>query len=281
MKIGIIGVGKVGVSLGQYLIRNANAANIIGIYDTSEDAAKKGANLLKTVRFGNLKDLVKISDILFLTVTDDAIKTVWEQIADFDIREKIVVHCSGALSSDVFTGIAQKGAFGYSVHPAMTISHHLAVEELQRAPFTIEGATQRLDVLVDLFEKMGNPVQILTAENKIRYHAAAVFASNFIVALAGISMKLLADCGFNEQQQRIFLPLMQVSIDNIVANGLVSALTGPVERGDIATIEKHLADLVGNERALYDLLSRKIFDVAKQKNPQKNYDELETVLSKK
>jgi len=279
MRIGIIGVGKVGASLGQYLAHNN--VMISGVFDINATTAATGANLIKTVCFGNLEDLVATSDVLFITVVDDEIASVWKQIAVLDVAEKIICHCSGALASTIFTGIREKGAFGYSVHPAMTISHSSAVGELERAPFTIEGDSERLAVVKDLFAAMGNSVQVLTAANKTRYHAAAVFASNFIVALADISMDILADCGFDKEQQRLFLPLMQASIDTIIKDGIVSALTGPIERGDVGTVEKHLANLSGNEREIYALLSTKIIEIAKQKNPHKDYSDLATFLSKK
>ena len=163
----------------------------------------------------------------------------------------------------------------------MTISHNGAVAEMKKTPFTIEGDNEQLEQVKGLFVRMGNSVQFLRAEQKIRYHAAAVFASNFIVALAGISMDLLADCGFDEAQQHLFLPLMQASVENIVKTGPVGALTGPIERGDSVTISKHLADLTGEKQEIYSLLSKKIVDIAKQKNPQKNVDDLLTILSKK
>ena len=278
MRIGIIGAGKVGVSLGLYL---AKKMTIIGLYDVNQTAAQNGASLIKTDCFSNLETLVETSDLLFLTVTDDAIKPVWEQILAFNMAGKIICHCSGALTSEVFVGIEERGAYGYSVHPAMTISHHSAVAEIAVAPIVIEGGEERLDEVASLFRTMGNTIHLLRAEHKVRYHAAAVFASNFIVALAQISTELLAECGFDEDGQQIFLPLMQASTHNIVKNGLVNALTGPVERGDLATIEKHLTDLSGDNLELYRLLSEKITKVASTKNPERNYADLTEVLSKK
>lgn len=278
MRIGIIGVGKVGTSLAQYLISNGGV--ISGLYDENKEAAQYGAELTGAPCFDTIADLVAISDILFLTVTDDAIETIWKKISSFNLEEKIVCHCSGALSSLVFAGIQAKGAYGYSVHPAMVISHHSALSELAQAPFTIEGADTKLTVVSDLFVAMGNAVHIVTAENKVRYHAAAVFASNFIVALAEISTNLLAECGFGELEQQLFLPLMQTNLDNIMKNGVSKALTGPVERGDVATIKKHLSKLTRDEHDIYQHLSRKLIEIAKVKNPQKNYDELTKTLLK-
>lgn len=278
MKIGIIGAGKVGCSLAQYFAVNNRI--ISGIYDTNEAVANTAATLLKTVKFTTLDAIIIASDILFLTVTDDAIETVWCQIADQDLTGKIICHCSGALSSAVFTDIEIKGAFGYSVHPVMTINHYSAVAELKKAPFTIEGSATKMAVITDLFTSAGNSVQILDAAQKIRYHAAAVFASNFMVGLAQISMDLLAECGFNEEKQQLFLPLMQASVENIVKHGVVDALTGPLQRGDEITLRKHLSDLTGDEHELYTLLSKKIITVAKQKNSQQNYNEIENIFTK-
>ena len=108
MKIGFIGAGRVGVTLGRYFDAQKKSMknyDIIGYYDISESALKEAIILTKTKRF-TLEEIVINSDILFITVVDGAIKDVWNQIKDFNLEEKIVCHCSGAISSEVFSNIS-------------------------------------------------------------------------------------------------------------------------------------------------------------------------------
>lgn len=279
MRIGIIGAGKVGASLGLYL--SSSMATIVGVYDTNQEIANQVATSLQTKHYDELESLVSASDVLFMTVTDGAISSVWEQIATFNLAEKIICHCSGALSSEVFVGIEEKGACGYSVHPAMIVSNHEAVAALAKSAFTIEGTPRRLHEVKEIFTQMGNRVCEIAVSDKVRYHAAAVIISNFSVALAKISIDMLASCGFTEEEQKIFLPLMQTSVTDIAENGIIAALAGPIERADTGTIEKHLAELVGDEKEIYRLLANQNLAIARRKNPQRNYDDLAVVLSKK
>ena len=116
MRTGIIGAGKVGCSLGKYF--RLNNLKVTGYYDVNENLAKEAATFTETTFIEDLETIVKISDTLFLTVPDDLITTVWNQMKDMSLEGKFICHCSGALSAgDAFPGIDKCGAFGYSVHP--------------------------------------------------------------------------------------------------------------------------------------------------------------------
>ena len=277
MKLGIIGAGKVGVSLGKYF--KEHCFDVVGIYSRSPISAKEGAKLIETKYFENVKELVVGSDILFLTVSDQSIKEVWNTVNKFDIRGKIICHCSGALSSDIFTGIEALGAWGYSLHPILSINDKAtSYKEMKHCHFTLEGSGEKLSTIQRLIEKLGNKVFILDKENKARYHCAAIFSSNFMVALAQISMEVLGKCGFSNEDKQIFLPLMTVSIKNIIETGTAGALTGPVERNDMETVVSHLSCLDEDEKKIYTLLSQKLIDIAETKHPKRNYESLKTRL---
>ena len=116
MRTGIIGAGKVGCSLGKYF--RLNNLEVTGYYDVNENLAKEAADFTATAFIKDLDTIVKESDTLFLTVPDDLITIIWNQIKDMSLEGKFICHCSGALSSgDAFPGIDKCGAFGYSVHP--------------------------------------------------------------------------------------------------------------------------------------------------------------------
>ncbi len=276
MKIGFIGAGKVGFSLGKYFMEHNVCVS--GYYSRSLNSSKEAAAFTKTKYYEKLEQLIQESDTLFLTVPDRNIREVYSEMIQSDIEGKCLVHCSGALSSMIFSGISSKGARGCSVHPICAVSDKLTgYRDLSKAYFTIEG--NDVEDLEHLLCNCGNPVERISAENKVKYHAASVFASNLVVGLYDMATGLLQECGLSEEFSNYALqPLFLGNAENIGCNGAISALTGPIERGDVETVEKHLAALGGRERDIYCLLSQKLVEIAVQKNINRDYRELIMIL---
>ena len=104
--------------------------------------------------------------------------------------------------------------------------------------------------------------QIITPENKAKYHAAACFASNFVVSVCYKATELLQECGFSKSESESALStLMKCNMDNILKVGCEKAITGPAARGDMATVEKHIEVLDERTRELYKELTNVIFDM--------------------
>lgn len=278
MNVGFIGAGKVGNTLGKYFEQNDIA--LTGYFDIDKNAAMEAADFTLSTVYTSLSELVKCSDIIFITTTDNIIQYVWEEIKELPIEGKIICHCSGALSSAVFKEVDEKGAFGYSIHPLFSCSSKTSsYKKLYDALITIEGSREHLQEVEALFKRLGNSTRIIDSTQKIKYHAAAVFASNQPIALAGQGADILEQCGFTRDEAiKAVLFLMSHAIENIERQGLEEALTGPVERNDIITVKKHLKALSEEEKNIYISLSRKLIKIAKIKNPEKNYIELEELL---
>lgn len=276
MKIGFIGAGKVGFSLGKYLVDHGKC--VVGYYSRSIDSAREAANFTETQYFDTPQELVHRCDMVFLTVPDGCIERVYEALASMDIAGKCLIHCSGALTSDVFADIDSRGARGYSVHPLCAVSgKYTGYKELADTYFTVEG--DDVADIVELFTSCGNNIQPITKEHKVKYHAAAVCASNLVVGLYDMATKLLMDCGLDEQFASHGLEsLFAGNARNIIDKGTTEALTGPVERADSTTVQKHLDTLDGSDREIYRQLSRYLTTVAARKNPQRDYGGLEHIL---
>jgi len=281
---GFIGAGKVGVTLGKYF--SINSVPVSGYFSRStiNTSAKDAADFTDSQCYETIGDIVRASDILFLTVPDGAIGDVWENVkhitVDMDISGKIFCHCSGALSSEVFDGISERGAYGYSLHPFFAVSSKLeSYKEISKASFALEGDSEYLRDMQKLIAELGNPVYIIERAHKVKYHAAAVFLSNHVVAAAYTGGKLLKECGFDDDFVKNALQTLFIgNCEKIAALGAVDALTGPVERGDTATVRKHMETLGGNERALYANLSAQLADIAKQKHPSRDYSNMEILI---
>ena len=280
MRTGIIGAGKVGCSLGKYF--RLNNLKVTGYYDVNENLAKEAATFTETTFIEDLETIVKISDTLFLTVPDDLITTVWNQMKDMSLEGKFICHCSGALSAgDAFPGIDKCGAFGYSVHPLFAVSDkYNSYKELSHAYFVIEGDERHREEIAGIFKNLGNEVRYIAAKDKVKYHCAAAVCSNHVVALIQEALDLMQECGFDEESAlKAFAPIMLGNMQHIVEQGTVNSLTGPVERADKKTVEKHLNCLNENQQIMYRLLSEILISIGEKKNPDRDYGKLKDILS--
>ena len=137
MKFGFIGAGKVGFSLGKYFAENGY--QVSGYFSQFYEDAIEASKFTNSADYKSMENLVNDSDVLFLTVPDGMIEEVWNEIKKLDISGKIVCHCSGALSSKIFSDISERGGFGYSIHPLFAVSDkYESYKELSNSYFTIE-----------------------------------------------------------------------------------------------------------------------------------------------
>lgn len=278
IKFGFIGAGKVGFSLGKYL--KENNIDISGYYSKSQHSSKEAAIFTNTRQYNNLEDLIKNSDAIFITTPDNQIADVWNEVKKLPIKEKLICHCSGSISSEVFSNINNHGAYGYSIHPMFAISDkYNSYKDLSQAFITIEGNEKHIEYLKMLFSHLGNDVAIINKENKILYHAASVTVSNLVLGLINNGVNYLEECGFTKEMAiKALYPLIENNLRNIKERGAVKSLTGPIERGDLSTVINHLNVIREEDKELYRLLSKNILKIAKVKNKNRNYKNLEEYL---
>lgn len=273
MRIGFIGAGKVGVSLGKYFLNHGK--KVVGYYSRTLKSAQDAAQFTDTECFDSREKILDSCDVLFLTVTDSEIENVWNSLKDLDIHDKIFCHCSGAMTSAVFQ---KEGAevSAYSIHPMYAFNdRYTSYRGLDGIYFTLEGSKDNLARMQSLISDIGNPVKIISARDKIKYHAACVFASNLVIGLYSKGASLLCESGFEEEDaMRALMPLFMNNASNINAFGPVKALTGPIERADDITVREHLEVLEGKADRIYRLLSEELVGIAEKKNPDNNYEKI-------
>lgn len=280
MNIGIIGAGKVGVSVGRYL--KDNNIQISGFYDINSDNAAFAAHFTQTDCFSYLEELVKLSDTLFITTPDNVIGSVWDCIRNknMSVKNKIVCHFSGALSSDVFTDSQSTGAGVCSIHPMLAFSDKLTSYRIPANTFfAVEGDETAVSALKSLFESLGNTVCRIDKSKKSLYHTAASVLSNEIVAVLDLGYSLLEECGFSRYDAvKATQNLVSGNVKSVLENGCVNAMTGPVERNDLQTVKKHVDSLNGEDRQIYILLAKRLVKLAKIKNGDRDYAEMSEFL---
>lgn len=276
MKIGFIGAGKVGCTLGKYFAERD--IEVTGYYSRTFASAKDAAAFTGTKAYDDPAALIGDSDVLFLTVPDRTITPAYEGLRQYGLAGKMLCHCSGAMTArEAFPGIEETGASGYSIHPLFPVSSKdESYRVLEGAFFCVEGDDAHLSQWKTLLESLRLRVQIIPADAKVRYHAACAIASNLYCALVQTSVDLLEECGFTKSLAlEALAPLMRSNLERILQVGPQDALTGPVERNDAGTVKKHVACIpAGKEQALYCAASEKLVEMASRRHPEEDYSAL-------
>lgn len=226
----------------------------------------------------DLDTLVKNCNYIFITTPDDVISSVWENLKSFNLQDKNIFHMSGSISSSIFDGMDLFGARGYSLHPIFPISDKNSYMALSSAVFTIEG--RDISLIEDFLTASKIRFFEINGASKAKYHAAAVFASNYLVSLAEISRNLLLECGIPEEEAlNALFPLMEGSLRNIREKGVNGALTGPISRGDAGTLLKHL-EVIDGFRDAYSSLGKTALNIAFRSGrlTEKKRDEILDIL---
>ncbi|MCM1284867.1 MAG: DUF2520 domain-containing protein [Acetobacter sp.] len=277
LSIGFIGAGRVGFTLGRYFYEKN--LHLSGYFSNSFKHACEAAEFTHSNSYKTIKELAENSQVIFITAPDSCIYDIYLQLRKFDLRDKILCHCSGALSAEVFEDIESANAYGYSIHPAFAVSDkYNSFKKISNAFFTIEGSDKEMAVIKEIFKSLKNPYQIIKAKDKYKYHASLVMSSNLVIGLYHIALSLLEECGFSRFTAiDVLNPLFLNNAESLCKNGCVNALTGPVDRNDLQTVREHLSVL--DNADLYKILSKELIKIANEKYPDRDYNELEKILN--
>jgi predicted short-subunit dehydrogenase-like oxidoreductase (DUF2520 family) len=282
LKLGFIGAGTVGTALAVLLSRQGyQVASVSSRSRTSAENLVKAVDGSRVLQ--NNQDVADNAELVFITTPDDTIAKVVSQLKWHPGQS--VVHCSGADSTDVLEPARKSGARVGSFHPLQTFAGvKQAIENLPGSTFAIEAEEPLLSTLKDMATALGGHSIELQASDKVVYHAAAVFACNYLVTLVKLATDLWQTFSIPpDQATRALLPLIQGTLHNIETIGLPQCLTGPIARGDTGTIKKHLKALEAKAPDLlstYQELGRQTIPIAlaKGKIDKQQVSELEAVL---
>jgi len=239
LKLGFIGAGTVGTALAVRL--SSKGYQVVAVSSRNQTSAENLARAIKGCHgFNNNQDVADASELIFITTPDDAIATVVSQVKWHPGQS--VVHCSGADSADILEPAKKLGAYVGVFHPLQTFANaKQAIENIPGSTFVVEAETPLLDTLKDMATTLGGHWIELKASDKVLYHTAAVIACNYMVTLVKLATDLWQTFSIPPHQAtQALLPLIQGTIHNIDTVGIPQCLTGPIARGDIGTIKKHL-----------------------------------------
>ncbi|MBN1074295.1 DUF2520 domain-containing protein [Clostridium botulinum] len=279
INIGFIGPGKVGVSLGRYFTHKG--LNVIGFYGRDLENTMKAANITKSKIYFSLKDIIEESNILFITTPDDTISIIDTEISNFNLnlKNKSICHTSGSLSSNLLSNVRRSGALTYSIHPIYAFSNqNTNLKDLETIYFSIESnnVDEKCEIIA-LMKSLNNKYFIRNIESSSSYHLATVLVSNLVLSLLQIGTNYFEEFELSEKESLEALkPLINGNINNIFENGFVKSLTGPVSRGDIIPIKKHLSSINKDHKEIYKKLSLNLLNLVALKektNTLNNFNE--------
>lgn len=247
MQFNIIGAGRLGKNLALALV-NSRLAQLAAVCNSSLGSAEQAIQQIGSgFAVAHLTELPKVN-LTFITTPDDLISSVALQLAQEKqiAVDSFVVHCSGVLNSTELTPLKTQGCHIASVHPLKAFrKENLDQNAFKHCDCVVEGDEPAVELLASLFKQLGATIIPIKANAKTIYHTAAVIASNYLVTLAATAAELLQDAGIEAKlAQQMIVNLMTSSLNNVQqASEVKNALTGPLARGDINTINRHLIAL--------------------------------------
>lgn len=261
----IIGAGRFGLALGLALDRAGLLASLM-ISGRREEAPRHP--LFITGRATYEPDVTLPAaplDGVVVAVPDGAVAEVAASLIGRIPAHVPVLHTAGALSLDVLSALADEGHPVGSVHALAAVSDPVAgADRLRGASFGVEGEGAAAALAERIVAACGGRLLRVKPGGKPLYHASAVFAANYATALLSVGEHLMERAGIPPEDARAALAgLAAGAVANTAAHGPAAALTGPISRGDDATIRLHLSRLSAQERPLYCLLGYEALRLAR------------------
>ena len=269
MKIGIIGAGKVGGALCKSL--QEAGVNVVGLTAGTEADTLAAAAKFQVKGFASNEELAANSDVLFLTVPDRLVGAVASELAQVftnrsdaqPLQGKTFFHCSGSLGLEELQALAESGADIGSLHPLQSFAS--ADVSFQGIYMAVDGMPKAQEAGQAIAELLGAQIFVVPAAERKAYHAAACFASNYVVAAMAVAQELMSKwTPTPEAGLAALLALFDGTARNLHQSKLArEALTGPIARGDINTVKAHLAVLPPKIAEVYKALGKETICLAR------------------
>ncbi len=271
----IVGAGPVGTALAGRLTRSG--VPVAALYGrTVEQAAVAGLHAGVLGLCKEVSPLVKSANVAIVAVADSKIGAVAEAALAQGIvgAHQVVLHTSGAWAAEeVLATISARVKAVGTLHPLASLSQRpRAHERLAHAAYAVEGQPEARQVAERLVSMMkGRALPLLPAKMPL-YHAGAAIASNLVVALMNLARRVFEAAGVDALHVvPALVPLLRSTAENLSQQGLPQALTGPVARGDVTTVQRHLTALeaaVPDVADLYRRLGAEVLAVAAERIPE-------------
>lgn len=242
--LNLLGAGRVGKTLG-HLWHAQGVLQLQDVLTTSAASAQVAVDFIGAGRPVSVLGEMRPADYWLLAVPDRHIAASAQALARAGLPPAVAFHASGALAADELAPLRDLGWQLASAHNILSFATPAtAVQQFAGTPCALEGEAVALAVLQPLFQAIGARCFTLPSADKLRYHAAAVFATNFLPVLQATAEALWQDSGVPaELLPQLRTTLLRNAVDNLLALGPAGALTGPAARGDTALVQRQGASV--------------------------------------
>ena len=259
-RVFILGAGRAGQGLARAL--RASGVDLVGLH------GRHVADGSEQVTAGAIPNTVREATAVLVTVRDSQLDMALAELAAAPLAAgAVVLHASGSAEPETIEQLRRRGHPAGTFHPLVPLADPArAADMLMGAFIGIDGDDRARATALELAARLGATTVAIPPGTKARYHAAAVIASNFPAVLFAVAERQLAACGFEPGTARsVVQALMSATIENLRDRSGAEALTGPIVRGDVETVRRHLHALTADPEALevYRALSRGAFDIAR------------------
>ncbi len=269
--VALIGAGSAGTAMAVALHKEGYP--IAAVSSRSLESAQRCAALVGCEYTGtDLAAASRQAEIVIISTPDSAIEATCQTLADSGgfCTGQLVLHLSGVLTSDALNAARAAGADTLSLHPAQTMVEPIqGAALLKTAWFCLEGNDSAVARGRDITNEISGNTIVIDKDKKALYHAALSFSSNYLTTLEAIAIEMLTETGISRQNAlALLMPLIQGSVDTLANCSLPDALTGPMSRGDVRTIEKHLHAMKGgaeSHQQIYKMMGLEALKLARAK----------------
>ena len=259
LRIAIIGAGRMGQGLGTALATRGQNVTLLG-----RRAQDVGPPFSLADAWA---PALRSSPVVLIATPDSAVESVAGELAGLAVigSQHVVLHLAGPLDRSALGPLGGTGAALGSFHPLQTVADPAsAAERLIGAYAGLEGDDRAIEMGKRLAKTLQMTPFVIPPGGKAKYHAGAVLAANFTIGLYGAAQRMAAEAGIEpETAGRMYAPLLEGAVRNIIALGTAEALTGPIRRGDLTTIRMHLVALSARDQELYRTVGLAVLSVAR------------------
>ncbi len=235
MRFDLVGAGRVGKNFAKFLVLHGHTIGHVA--NTTMDSSRKAVDFIGDGLPSSIEDIGGC-DIVFIGTPDDKIRSAFLSVKDRLEGVKAVGHFSGAYSSNILRECDTFGIGRFSVHPNASFAREDFWRHIEEVYFVVEGNKNGKEAIGELLDSLKLRYGEIDSSKKMFYHAAAVFSSNFVVALLEVSKELYHMSGLEEEMAiSISTYLAEQAIENVKKMGPKRAITGPVARGDMKLVK--------------------------------------------
>jgi predicted short-subunit dehydrogenase-like oxidoreductase (DUF2520 family) len=264
----IAGAGPVATALAGAL--RLGGVPVLGLWARRAAPARAAGSTAGVAAFSSAPpDLLLETEVVILAVRDQAVTEVAQMLLGTGLINKrhVLLHCAGAAPAKELLGpVAGQVAGIATLHPLSAIADgKLAMRALRGTVFGVEGDEVGRATAAKLVGAMSGVVLALDSSQMAAYHAAAALASNYLVAVIDAAAAVLSSAGVAaDRAAQALVPLAEGALRNIAAHGTTGGLTGPVRRGDVATVTRHLEAMRDRPdlAEIYRVLARRAVEIA-------------------